>query len=154
MVVKKLLIGGVRYTVTCEDGREVYDPPLPVAEKVRLDAVWKGRGDELRKARSCPKLKTDTEFHARRGSLVDQLGGDEAWAKFITKRAKQYGYSPGVNDVYISQLVRSEVGPGDPQAWVKPSEGRAEIAKRCRDRGLGCDGVVKVKQRVPVATGE
>jgi hypothetical protein len=142
-------INGVRYCVTYVDGGKVYDPPLP--DRERLEAVWSERGRELRKSRSCPKLKTDTEFHARRGTLVDQLGGDEAWAKFITKRAKQRGYTPGANDVYISQLVRSEVGPGDPQAWVKPSEGRAEIAKRCRDRGLGCDGVVKVKQKFPEA---
>lgn len=142
VIVKKLMLDGIWYRVTEIDGREVYDPPLPNRESI--EAVWHGRGSEMRKSGVCPKLKTDTEFHARRGTLVDQLGGDEAWAKFITKRAKERGYNPGVNDVYISQLVRSEVGPGDPQAWIKPSEGRAEVAKRCRARGLGCDGAVKV----------
>ena len=149
MVCKKLTIGGVRYTVTCIDGVETYDPPLPESERSRLEAEWSRRGNEMRSTRECPKLKTDTEFHARRGTLVDQLGGDEAWAKFITKRAKGYGYTPGVNDVYVSQLVRTEYGPGDPHAWVKPSEGRAEIAKRCRDRGLGCEGAVTVKAKAP-----
>jgi len=136
-------INGKRHVVTVSrTGEKVFDPPIPESDQVRYEKRLKDMVD----SGIAPGSVTDTSFHAGRGGLAQQLNGDVNWAKFITNRAKGYGYTPGPSDVYISQLVRTEYGPGDPQAWVPPSEGRGLIEKRCRERGLYCTGSVKVDE--------
>lgn len=51
--------------------------------------------------------------------------------------AERMGQSTG-GKVYISQLAAF---PGDPQAWV---DGRSDIERVCRQRGMGCDGAVNI----------
>ena len=38
---------------------------------------------------------------------------------------------------------------GDPQAFISPSGGRGQIKAVCQQRGLACEGAVKVKGRAP-----
>ena len=42
---------------------------------------------------------------------------------------------------YISQLAKFR---GDPDAWIGS---RADIRRKCEERGLGCEGAVNVKER-------
>lgn len=138
-----LVINGRRHRVTIgEDGERHYDPPIPDEDQKRYDRNMQ----EMLDSGCAPGMVTDTSFHANRGTLSQQLGGDDNWAKFITKRAKERGYNPGVNDVYLSQLCRSEVGPGDPQAFIPATEGRKLVEKRLRARGLSSTGCVKVDE--------
>lgn len=128
-------INGTKHKVTRdEQGNEVYDPPLPKDQKAKFD----NRMKDLLKHGKCPSLQTDTAFHAGRGTLLEQMEGDEAWVKKLTQEARKKGYNPGANDVYVGQLARD--GAGDPNAWFKPSEGRAEIEARARKMGVGIEG--------------
>ena len=105
-------VNGVAYTVTKDkNGKEIYDPPLPKHVKKE----WQRRKDEMdREGFQAPKLRTTSTFHAGRGSLIDQLGGDENWAHHINKEhRKRTGKSIGANDVYLSQVAKF---PGDPDA--------------------------------------
>jgi len=121
-------INGGRYEV--EDG--VYNPPLP-QERIEKDAE---HISDIVKYQQCPGLRTDTDFHAGRGTLLDQMDGDENWCKHITSEARKRGYSAGANDVYIGQLADYA---GDPKAFFKPGEGRSEMIKRAKACGKGLE---------------
>lgn len=121
-------INGVRYEV--ENG--VYNPPLP-QERIEKDAE---HIKDIVKTRQCPGLRTDTNWHAGRGTLMDQMDGDEAWCRHLVREAKEQGYTPGINDVYIGQIADKT---GDPDAWIKPGDGRAEIIKRAKKKGKGVE---------------
>jgi len=75
-------------------------------------------------ARTPPALDTDTAHYAGMGTLDKQYGGDEKYLARITANAKRFGYTPSINDVYDPTLVRPEIGPGDPEAFVKTGGGR------------------------------
>lgn len=133
-------INGVKHTVTIsDDGSPVYDPPLDQS----MQRTWNRRFREMLAHRKSPSTQSDTDFHRGRGTLLDQFKGDDAWCNHVVSQAQKYGYNPGSNDVYHSQLVRKDWGPGDPQAWVGPTEGRAKIKRICEERNLGCTGIVE-----------
>jgi len=121
-------INGVKYQV--ENG--VYDPPLP-KDRVERD---KANVKEICETRTCPGLRTDTNFHAGRGTLLTQMDDDPQWTKFLVQQARKQGYSPGANDVYIGQLADRT---GDPDAWLKPGEGRSELIRRAKKKGKGIE---------------
>ena len=129
----KVKINGVTHSVEIDSkGRRKYDPPLPRHELKKYAANIR----DICESRQCPGLQTDTSFHAGRGTLLDQMEGDEVWCKYLVQEAKKQGYTPGANDVYISQIADK---PGDKKAWIKPGEGRADVMKRVRDAGKGID---------------
>jgi hypothetical protein len=129
----KARINGVVHEVTVHpDGGITYDPPLS-KDRVKKE---KANGDAMRKAGVAPGTRTDTGWHAGRGTLLDQMDGDEVWTKHLVSEARKQGYNPGANDVYIGQLADRT---GDKNAWFKPSDGRAELKKRLKAAGKGCD---------------
>lgn len=139
----KMTINGVTHMVTNVDGETIYDPPLPP------ERIAKGKKNikDICDSQKFPGLRTDTSFHTGRGTLLDQLDGDELAAKKVTDAAKKRGYTPGANDVYISQLADKM---GDPKAFFKPSEGRAELKKRLEQSGKGVDMPgLKVESKMP-----
>ena len=77
------------------------------------------------------------DFHRGRGSLVDQLGGDTQWAKYITQQAAKKGYKVGPNDVYLGTLADS---PGDPKAFISPDQGKSEVRRRAEEKNMTIDG--------------
>ena len=97
---------------------------------------------ELFALRQAPGLNTDATFLAGRGTLQDQFKGDEIVLDQITKTAKRHGYNPNANDVYISSLAQF---PGDPKAFVPPTNAKGHVRKVCEDRGWSCHGSVNVK---------
>lgn len=126
-------INGVRHEVTTDDhGNTIYDPPLS-RDRRRRD---KQKLSDMLSSGKSPGLQTDTGFHAGRGTLLNQMEGDEVWCKYLAQEARKQGYSPGANDVYIGQLADRA---GDPKAWFKPGEGRAELKKRLEASGKGVD---------------
>lgn len=136
MYKEKLTIQGKRYTITHnDDGTTVEDPPLPESIRNRFSQ----KGKQMMELQSPCKSKTDTEFHGKRGTLVDQLGGDEAWAKFVMKRNREMGGVATESHTYISQLARE---PGDPEAFIPPGEGAGYIRKLCEKRGKSVHGAV------------
>lgn len=137
-----LKLNGTKHAVSVDkNGKTQYDPPLPAKKKKQ----WSNNIIEMCDAGKSPGLQTDTLFHAGRGTLLDQMDGDTEYVKYLTTKAKQKGYTPGANDVYIGQMAD---GDGDPKAWFKPGEGRAEMKKRCIASGKGCDMVgLHVKPR-------
>lgn len=129
----KIKLGGIAYEVTeGKDGKPIYNPPLPKS-RVKAD---KEKFDEICRTGTCPGLRTDTNFHAGRGTILDQMDGDVQWTKFLVQEAKRQGYTPGVNDVYIGQLAENT---GDPNGWFKPGEGRSEVIKRAKKLGKGIE---------------
>ncbi len=79
MYTEKLWIEGRRYTITHhDDGTTSEEPKIPESVKGR----WTDKVGVMLDEMAAPSSKTDTDFHNNRGTLVDQLGGDEAWAKF------------------------------------------------------------------------
>jgi hypothetical protein len=128
-----LKLNGVKHKVVVDkNGNTTYDPPLPEEKKRR----WKKNVREMCDAGVSPGLRTDTLFHKGRGTLLQQMDGDEEYCKYLVHKAKQKGYTPGANDVYIGQMADSD---GDPNAWFKPGEGLAEMRKRLQKTGKGCD---------------
>ena len=79
---------------------------------------------EMLALRSPPGADTDTAHYAGMGTLDKQYKGDERYLAQITANAKRHGYNPSIHDVYDPTLVRPEVGPGDPEAFVKTTGGR------------------------------
>lgn len=129
----KMKHGGVTYEVTVnEDGTTEYNPPLPESLVKRS----KQRLKEMCQKCVAPGLRTDTTWHAGRGTLLDQMDGDEIYTDYLVKQARKKGYNPGANDVYIGQLADSD---GDRKAWFKPGEGTSEMRKRLIASGKGCD---------------
>ena len=125
-------INGTKHTVSHVNGTTVYDPPLPRDAQKRFDQKVR----DMCKHQKAPRSQTDTDFHAGRGTLLDQMDGDEVYTQILTDAAKKQGYNPGANDVYIGQLADRK---GDPDAWFKPGEGRAELIRRAKKKGKGID---------------
>lgn len=128
-----IIINGTKHKVTLDrkTGVKVYDPPLPTEEIAKR----KNNFQEMVETGQLPTMNCDVDsFHKGRGTLLDQLDGDEVWAKHVTSNAKKHGYTPGNNDVYLGQLARF---PGDPDAFFKPGEGKAELKKRVEESGKG-----------------
>lgn len=124
-------INGVQHTVSYVDGKKVYDPPVDE----RLEKKWNKNVKEMCKSGVAPGIMgDDTGFHRGRGTLLDQMEGDEEYTKILVDAARKQGYNPGPNDVYVGQLADKK---GEPDAWLKPGEGRKELAKRARKKGKG-----------------
>ena len=121
-------INGIKYEV--ENG--VYNPPLPQDRVERDEENIK----EIIQTQQCPGLRTDTNWHAGRGTLLSQMEDDPVWTKHLVKEARKQGYNPGANDVYLGQMADSV---GDPKAWFKPGEGRSELVKRAKASGKGVE---------------
>jgi hypothetical protein len=101
-------------------------------------------GDGIRQiieSRQFPGLQTDDEFMANRGTLSSQLGEQ---TESVVKAAKQNGYKPNLNDVYLPAMARF---PGDPEAFVSHGSARGSVRRTMESRGWGCEGSVKVKAR-------
>jgi hypothetical protein len=92
-----------------------------------------------------PRALTDRELFEGQGTLADQFG-DEATLNGMLKIAKSQGFTPGANDIYNSALADF---PGDKKAYIPPTGGRGYIEKVCREKGVPCDGLVKVEGREP-----
>lgn len=147
----KFVLDGRRYREIIDDsGNRTFEPPMSEEQIARYRERGLERAREICESRKSPGVKTDTSFLANRGSLVDQLGGDEPWARHVAREAKKHGHTVGANDVYISQLAEF---PGDPKAFLHAGEGRGHIERVCRERGLGCHGAVNVEgQKRPIKT--
>lgn len=122
-------INGVKYTV--ENG--VYDPPLP-QERIERD---KRVCQDMLESGKPPGHRTDTSFHAGRGSLLSQLEGDEVWAKHLAAQAKKRGVNLTGAETYIGQL--DDANGGNPDAFFRPGEGLSEMKKRLQKTGKGVD---------------
>lgn len=111
-------INGVKHTVT--DG--VYDPPLSHG----MQDLFTARMSDMLKHGRPPGVKSDTAFHANRGSLLKQMDGDEVYTNYLVKEARKQGYNPGSDDVYIGQVAECV---GDKEAWFKQGEGEAQVKR-------------------------
>lgn len=126
-----LKLNGIKYAVDVDaSGNTTYDPPLPAGKSKK----WKHNIKDMCASGKAPCLFTDTSFHAGRGTLLQQMDGDEIYCDYLVKKAKEQGYTPGANDIYIGQMADKD---GHPDAWLKPGEGRAELKKRLIASGKG-----------------
>lgn len=127
-------INGTKHAVTVsEDGHKSYDPPL-TNEQLR---VYDSRCKDMLNSRKAPGHRSDTQFHAGRGTLLSQLQGDEVWANHLAKQAKKRGVNLTGSEVYIGQLDDAECG--NPDAFFKAGEGLSEMKRRLKKTGKGCD---------------
>lgn len=128
-----LKLNGVSYEVRQgKNGESIYTPPLP--NKKARETVWKENLQDMVGSQRAPCLMTDTTFHSGRGTLLQQMDGDEVYCDYLVKKAKAQGYTPGANDVYIGQLADKD---GARDAWFKPGEGRSEMKRRLIASGKG-----------------
>jgi hypothetical protein len=120
----KLRLNGKTYTVTHdESGKAIYDPPLPDG----MEDKWKKNHRDIVSSRKFPSLQTDTAWHANRGTLLSQFDGDEEWARHAEKKMRKAGKSVSSNAVYLPSLAET---PCDPNAFISPQDGRAEVKRR------------------------
>lgn len=125
-------IQGVRHAVTVqEDGTKQYDPPLTTKDKTSPQCK------EMLESQTPPGIRSDTSFHAGRNSLLSQLEGDENWARHLGRQAKKRGLTLTGGETYIGQL--DDIEGGNPDAFLKPGEGYADLKKRCEKSGKGID---------------
>lgn len=131
----KLKINGVTHTMIDNgDGTVSYDPPLPKSE------IRRGRNNigEALRLRKFPGLKTETNFFSNRGTLEEQFKDDPVFLEEIIEGAKQDGYTPNPNDVYISQIARK---PGDKRAFISQADGVSKIRKVCEEERMHCEAL-------------
>jgi hypothetical protein len=85
-----------------------------------IDAKWQ----DMFRSKKAPGLAgDDTTFFNAFGTLHDQLGNQ---TEMVVQAAKEQGYTPGENDVYMGSVAR---GIGDPEAFFNAGRGRAEMKK-------------------------
>ena len=96
-----------------------------------------------------PQSKTDTAIGIRFGANEGQFADDQEGGKMLVDCAKKFdpNFSP-TGKVYVGGLARACGGPGHPQAWVDPSNFRAEVQAVCREKGLNSEGAVDYKAPV------
>jgi hypothetical protein len=91
---------------------------------------------------SAPKAMTDREYLEGRHNWVKDVSGDPGELMKIARRnAAAEGVSPP-SDTAVYEPGLAEY-PLDPKAFV--TGGRNELRRKCEQRGLDCDGPVKVK---------
>lgn len=96
---------------------------------------------------SGPVIKTEATYLAGRKTVADDLG--DAQMGMYRRLAKRYGFTPGPNDIYNPNLARR---PGDPDAWMPPTNARSHVRNVCLKRGdalIREDGAEIVKPRSP-----
>ena len=129
-----LKINGIKHKVTIDrNGNRSYDPPLS-EEQLR---VGKENMQGIIDSGQVPGVRSDTQFHAGRGTLLDQLQGDENWAKHLAKQAKKRGLNLTGRETYIGQLDDGE--GGNPDAFFSQNEGASELKRRLQRSGKGCE---------------
>ena len=100
--------------------------------------------------RTFPGVRTDSQFFAGIGTLEKQFKGDPEGLQRVVQAARSKGYNPSPHDLYDPGMCRSEVGMGDPEAFVSQRDGRGEVQRRLKKRGWGSDRMgVKGEQREP-----
>jgi hypothetical protein len=95
--------------------------------------------------RQPPGAVTDREFSRGIGTLAQQFDGEIPVLRQLVANARRNGYTPSDTDWYNPALVRPEVGPGDPQAFIPHDGGRGHVKRVCRKNGWPCEGAVTVK---------
>lgn len=128
-----LKINGVKHKVTTVNGERIYDPPLSDEQLSRGKQNLQG----IIESGQTPGVRTDTSFHAGRGTLLDQMQGDENWTNHLVKKARERGLNLTGRETYIGQLDDAECG--NPDAFLKPDEGLSELKRRLQKTGKGCD---------------
>lgn len=93
-----------------------------------------------------PRGVTNDSFLGTRGTLAKQFEGDPDVFRQVVANAQRAGYTPGTNDVYLSQLADY---PGDPKAFVSRSRGgRGRVSQILDEKGVpDLSGSVKAKGR-------
>jgi len=134
-------INGVEYKITRDaSGKKVYDPPRGDDDK-RFNAKF----DRMLESKSAPRGMTDSVFLEGRGTLLDQLDGDEEGVEELVRLAKKQGYTPSARDVYMDNIAER---PGDPAAFVN-ADARGHVKRVCEQRGWAIRGAVNVDSREP-----
>ena len=120
------------------NGRPVDE--MSASEREALDARGRERMMELLNSGRAPGLKTSATRCAGVGMLESQFN-TPAEAKWYVDRCKAMGGNPKATDVYVPSIAKT---PGDPKAFVQQSEVESRIRKVCEDRGMACEGDIKV----------
>lgn len=93
----------------------------------------------------CPAVKTAATFEAGRGSLLDQLHGDQHHADAAMRNARLAGGNPSAGDIYMPTLARF---CGDPEAFIPTGGGEQYVKKLLRKRRWD-NGELSVKHDRP-----
>lgn len=122
--------------------------------KFYLDRREEGMSHNFAAMLACqrfPGTKTEVMYFEGRHTLADQFKGNEAQLEAVVAAAKRRGYTPGTYDVYEPGLGDDM---GDPACFIKPSGGTTDVRRRCEAKGVGCEGLVKLKGRAPTGPAE
>lgn len=132
--------------------------PLEVRQRgVRAVEIYEGcisRGEshmlaEMLAMQQAPRGMTDDVFFSGIGTLDNQFRGQEGNAQLnhLVAESQKRGHNPNYNDYYCSSIASY---PGDPEAFVPRTGGRAHVKKVLENKGWGTiDGAVTVKGREP-----
>lgn len=127
------------------DGELLTGPKL-AAYKRRDEKIKRANLEEMVRTGKTPRSITNDSFLGTRGTLASQFDGDPDVFKQVVANAQRAGYTPGANDVYLSQLADF---PGDPKAFISRSRGgRGRVAEILNEKGVAdISGSVKAKGR-------
>lgn len=122
------------------------DPGVQAAYESMRDAGESHNISEMLATKRLPGSLTDREFFRGAGTLADQFRGEEEMLTTLAANARREGVSLNYTDVYCPPIAEY---PLDPKACVPAGGGRGYVKDLCRKRGLGCEGLVKVKPSGP-----
>jgi hypothetical protein len=128
------------------NGKWVSEPVSPAKAR-----QYRANMTDIFESRQAPGLHgDDTRFMNAFGTLDKQLGNQ---ADLVVEAAKEQGYTPGINDVYMPSVARTI---GDPEAFFHGGRGRADLKRTIEDNwgtaSVGPWVETKNVERPPVET--
>lgn len=97
---------------------------------------------EMLAFRQAPRGMTDDVFLADMPTIGKMYG--PVGVEKLVAAARRQGYSPNVNDVYLSSVAKDF---GDPQAFLRHGQGLDRVKRNFEATGRGIEGAVNVKSR-------
>ena len=108
----------------CDAGRDAIEHYIAM-----INAGESRNMAEMCALQRAPGVQGDLGFFEGRHTLAQQFAGDERGLNTLLRSAKRHGFTPRYTDVYEPGLCRPEVGQGDPQAFISPTDGRSHAMK-------------------------
>lgn len=91
-------------------------------------------------------LRTETQYAATYGTLLDQYDGNEGYVNALCEAAERQGYRPNASDVHQPGLADSF---GDPQSFLPADQVKSRTKALCAQRGVGSEGRIEIPTPEP-----
>jgi hypothetical protein len=93
---------------------------------------------EMLAYRRAPQPNTDGVHFEGMGMAHLEKTLGKPWVDNLTKQARKAGIAINDSSIYNGSLADARAG-GDPGAWLLTGDGKDQLKKRARERGLACE---------------